>query len=190
MWTVAVGVVGTLVGVILGSLLSAQAQMRLQKEAHRQNELAARRDAYANYLATLRRFRRFILHCSPSDISVVEGAESPRGAIPVIEGADPYWDAVEDARSRLWIVAGYESDVRSASDSVMNALYVVAREQAQYDTGALPAVIIDISREAERDFANAAWRDLSNLQAPGSKRSRLRRPAPRGAGRRPGGPPV
>lgn len=160
MWTVAVGVAGTLMGVFLGSLLSARVQLRLQKQAHLQSELAARREAYFEYLSTLRRFRRFILHISPVDITVVEGSGSPRGAIPVIKGADDYWDAVESARSRLWIVAGHDSDVRRASDAVMDALYVVAREQASHEAGALPATVIDISREAERNFANVAWLDL------------------------------
>jgi hypothetical protein len=176
MWTVAVGVAGTLLGVVLGSLLSARAQLRLQQQAHLQSELAARREAYVEYLSTLRRFRRFILHIPPQNISVVEGSDSPRGAIPVIKGADDYWDAVESARSRLWIVAGHDSDVRRASDGVMDALYVLAREQASYEVGALPAVIIDISRKAERKFADEAWRDLNDVRSGGSARSLLASP--------------
>jgi hypothetical protein len=58
MWTVAVGVAGTLTGVILGSFLSARTQIRIQMQALRQSELAAPREAYVEYLATLRRFRR------------------------------------------------------------------------------------------------------------------------------------
>jgi hypothetical protein len=170
MWTVAVGVVGTLTGVILGSLLSARTQIRVQTQALRQSELAARRDAYVEYLATLRRFRRFVLHCPPENISLVEGSGSPRGAIPIIKGADDYWDAVENARSRLWIVAGHDSDVRRASDTVMDSLYEVARAQAAYDTGATPATVIDMSRKAERDFADAAWRDLSAFRLESGRR--------------------
>ncbi|BCJ77002.1 hypothetical protein CS0771_65460 [Catellatospora sp. IY07-71] len=172
MWTVVIGVAGTLLGVVLGSVLSARAQLQLQWQAHRQSELAARREAYAEYLSTLRRFRRFILHLPPDDISVVEGSGSPRGAIPLIKGADEYWDAVETARSRLWIVAGHDSDVRRASDAVMDALYVIAREQASHKAGALPAVIVDVSREAEQRFANVAWLDLNRGRIGGSERSR------------------
>lgn len=173
MWTVVVGVAGTLIGIVLGSLLSAQAQLRLQRLAHLQSELASRREAYVEYLSTLRRFRRFILHISPVDITVVEGSGSPRGPIPVIKDAEGYWDAVENARSRLWIVAGHDSDVRRASDAVMDALYILAREQASYEVGALPAEIIDISREAERKFAEMARLDLNEVGFRRTRRSRL-----------------
>jgi hypothetical protein len=40
---------------------------------------------------------------------------SPRGPIPVIDGSDAYWDAVESAISRLWIVADVDGPVGRAA---------------------------------------------------------------------------
>jgi hypothetical protein len=163
--TALVGVLGALGGVVLGSLLSSRSQMRMQREARAHALIDAKRTAYVEYLSTLRQFRRFILHLDPQRISVVEGSGSPRGAIPIIDGADSYWDAVERARSQLWIAAGYNSAVREASDKVMDAIYVIAREQATHPIGALPATVIDISRHAEQDFARVAHQDLTRVNS-------------------------
>lgn len=159
--TALVGVLGTIIGVGLGSLLSIRSQAHMQQQARLHALIDAKRAAYVEYLSTLRQFRRFILHLDPNQITVVEGSGSPRGSIPIIEGSDSHWDAVERARSRLWIVAGFDSPVREASDRVMDALYVIAREQAAHPAGALPAVVIDVSRNAEQDFARVAYRDLT-----------------------------
>lgn len=164
-FTAFVGVFGALGGVALGSLLSSRSQMRMQQQARAHALIDAKRIAYIEYLSTLRQFRRFILHLEPHRIRVVEGSGSPRGSIPIIDGADSHWDAVEKARSQLWIVAGYDSVVREASDRVMDAIYVITREQAAYPAGALPATVIDISRHAEQDFARLAHQDLTGSQA-------------------------
>ena len=163
--TALVGALGALGGVALGSLLSSRSQMRMQRQARAHALIDARRAAYVEYLSTLRQFRRFILHSDPHRISIVEGSESPRGPIPIIDGAGSHWEAVERARSQLWIAAGYDSAVREASDKVMDAIYVVAREQAAHPAGALPAVVIDISRRAEQDFARVAHQDIMGSQS-------------------------
>jgi hypothetical protein len=135
--------------------------MRPQQQARAHVLIDAKRTAYVEYLSTLRQFRRFVLHLDPDRISIVEGSGSPRGSIPIIDGADSYWDAVEKARSQLWIAAGYDSAVREASEKMMDAVYVIAREQAAHPAGAVPAVVIDISRHAEQDFARVAHKDLT-----------------------------
>ena len=157
--TAVLGVVGTLFGVGLGSWLSAKTQRQQQDRLLREAVLEAKREAYIEYLATMRRFRRFILHRRPDQVRLADSG-GPRGLIPFIEGDESYWDAVEDARSRLWIMAGYNSEVRTASDKIMDALYAVAREKGQASDGPVPVTVIDESRMAERDFVDAVRRDL------------------------------
>jgi hypothetical protein len=82
------GVVGALGGVALGAWLSSRSQLRLQREARRQAVLTTKEAAYVEFLATMRRFRRFVL-TAKVNVSVVDEAQSPRGPVPVIDDAAP-----------------------------------------------------------------------------------------------------
>lgn len=166
-------VVGALVGVAMGAWLSSRSQRRLQREARRQAVLATKEAAYVEFLATMRRFRRFVL-TAKVNVSVVDEARSPRGPIPIIDGSDAHWDAVESAISRLWIVADVDGTVGRAAAQVMDAFYVVARERAASGPGAVAASVIDVSRTAEREFARIAHRDLGRLDSHFDEGLRLR----------------
>lgn len=158
------GVVAALGGVLLGAWLSGRSQLRLQREAQRQATLAAKESAYVEFLATMRRFRRFVL-TAPIDVTLVDSSQSPRGPIPIIAGSDAHWDAVEGAISRLWIVTEVDGPVGDLAARVVDALYDIARERAIKERGAVPATVVDVSRTVEREFAREARRDLGRTDS-------------------------
>lgn len=98
------------------------------------------------------------------NVSVVDEARSPRGPIPVIDGSDAHWDAVESAISRLWIVADVDGPVGRAAAQVMDAFYVVDRERATSGPGAVAASVIDASQMLPASADAFVWLRLYQQQ--------------------------
>jgi hypothetical protein len=129
----------------LGSWLSGRSQANLQRQAQLRSDADAKREAYVEFLAALRRFRRFLL-TAPVKVSLRETADSSGSPVAIVEGADAHWDTVEHAISRLWIVTGYETATGKAADKVIDAFYEVARQRAAHGPEGVPAEVIEASR--------------------------------------------
>jgi hypothetical protein len=135
--------------------------------------MTAKEAAFVEFLATMRRFRRFLLTAEVR-VTVVHGAESPRGPIPIIENSDAHWDSVETALSRLRILEDVDGSVGQAAQRVIDAFYIVARERAANRPGAVSASVIEVSIAAEREFVRAARSDLGRGGSPFHTNRRLK----------------
>ena len=157
-----VGVAGALAGVALGGWLSWRQQLTVQRLTRQQSERDAKRVAYVEFLATVRRFRRFIL-TSSVEVTLRDQVANPVVPVAIVLGADDYWDALEHATSQLWIVSGHASTVGEAARQLTDAFYEVARARATHEPQRVPPEVVEASRQAERRFADAARADLGVL---------------------------
>ncbi len=156
--SVVIGSASALGGVVLGSWLSGRIQRQTLDKSRRQEARQAREQAYVDFLAAHRQFRRF-LYTEPVSVHLVPHADGCGTTTPVVEGAAKHWEAVETANARVQIVAG-SSAVDAAALAVIRGLYDVARARVNCEPGALPWDVVRSAREAENDFARAAQQDL------------------------------
>jgi len=153
-------VIGSLAGVALGSLLVTRSQIVQQQRVRSQAIADAKQSAYVDFLATVRRLRRFIL-TEDVEVRLVEGSGRALGPIPVIERSTAYWDAVETALSRVWLLGDPEGLVMEAARKLLTAFTAVATARATHGPGAVPQDVIDGVRAAERNFVQVAREDLA-----------------------------
>jgi hypothetical protein len=155
---VIVGTVGTLVGVALGSWITAASQRGLAREANRRDATRARESSYVEYLAAFRNFRRFV-QAEATTVRIVERPEDPGRRTPVIADSIRHWEAVENAKARMYIVAAGKP-VLASMKKVEDAFYDIAEARAEYGVGAIPDSIVTSARAAETAFSRAAHDDL------------------------------
>ena len=155
--SVAIGVTGTLLGVVLGSVLGAWSQRRLLKETHARSDRADRLAAYVEFLTAFRQFRKYIL---TEDVKIQLKARTGQMTVPVIPGSHSYDEAIEAARSRLEILAG-DRPVWTAGKEVASSLNAIAQARAHFPVGEVPDDIVLSARDIERKFAKLASEDLA-----------------------------
>ena len=155
-YSLLIGVLGTLGGVGLGAWLTGRQQRELLRENHRHLVVQERAAAYIEFLASYRQFRRFIQ--TESTVGVKGGLSA--SSVPVIEGADSYWNMAEQARVQMELLT-IDSRIREAGYKVMNAFQSVALARTQYAADDIPSEIIDAARGAEHEFLHLAREDIS-----------------------------
>src|SRR6266536_3317439 len=102
--SVVIGSASALGGVVLGSWLSGRIQRQTLDESRRQEARQARQQAYVDFLAAHRQFRRF-LYTEPVSVHLVPHADGCGTTTPVVEGAAKHWEAVETGATGCHVTA-------------------------------------------------------------------------------------
>jgi hypothetical protein len=152
----------TLVGVYLGAHLSGREQRRLARLTQTQEVVRQRQLAYADLLTAYRRYRTFVATEAPS-VEVV-GATPHGGGVPVVQGAGPYDQAIQQATALVHLLAGDASPVVKAVTKMYQTSGDVARARADCGRGDVPYPVMERARQAEIAFVRVAHSELSELR--------------------------
>lgn len=155
-WDSLIGVLGTLSGLVLGSILSTRSQrlqqVALEKSAQRQR----RESAFADLLACYRQFRKMVM-TTPVCITVTDKPDGTK--VPLVADAAEYWERVESARARMEILVD-DPDVAEARSALARRFNEYLRARAEHPVGTAPTTVLDALRQAEDQFIAAARRNL------------------------------
>jgi hypothetical protein len=150
--------VGALGGAAVGSLLSGRYQRLILLDTHRREDRQARVAACSQFLVRYRTFRVFLQKEAPR---VVPAAGSgPGRLIPFIEGGQTHEEAIHEAAGHLQFLEGGPSPIVEAATQVHQALRQLALARGRLPDGPLPDDVVEVSREAEREFVRVATREL------------------------------
>jgi len=119
--------------------------------------ISERRDALVSFLTAVRQFRRFLMY-SDLTFEIVPATPESKGTV-LVEGRNAFDAAVDEAYTRLMIVAGSEEIIEEAGQ-LTTRLNDFIRIRAERGKGNVPNLVIREFREAERRFARGARVEL------------------------------
>jgi hypothetical protein len=159
---VAVGALGALGGVALGSWLSGRSQQGLMRQNHRREDRQSREDAYIAVLVAFRQFRVFL---TTEATTVRLGPPAPGGPVPLIEGGKDYLDATQEAIARLHILEGDDTPVVHAAARLQRSFLDLAEARANRAPGDMSEAAMLAIRAAELDYTRTAHNQLKQLDS-------------------------
>lgn len=150
---VVISTVGALVGVLLGSTLSAHTQRRVWRLQEDERSVEERRRIYADYLAAARVWRATTMIPQVPIIGASTFSTKPH--------ADAGEIAIDSLRLRIEVgLITQSTTTAEAAEEVLRANRSLAEARADHPAGWIPDPFVDACRRAERAFAAAARDEL------------------------------
>jgi hypothetical protein len=146
---------GVLLGVGLGAVLTARAQLTAWRRQEEDRSRQERRKTYASFLAAAREWRATVM--SP-DARIVEASMTSR--VRHASGEEAGVAAMRTRAEVALIVA--DEETLTATDDLVSAVRRIAEARGRYEAGKVPEPIVQQCREAERRFLVAARRELGS----------------------------
>jgi hypothetical protein len=146
-----------IIGVVVGGVISSRSQRSGIDASAR---IAARRDkqeACVQYLAAVRRYRRYVMYTDVS-MAIVDATTESKGTV-IFAGGSDLQAALSDAYARLLILVDSER-VHEAARTMASLNNRFVRLRAQVGKGMVPNEILNACRSAETTFADISRSEL------------------------------
>jgi hypothetical protein len=153
-----VGTVGALAGVVLGSRLSAHAQRALSQENRRQAIRQSQLDACISFLEAYRKLTRFVL-TEAQDVELVT-RKYDNQSHPKINDQTPLFEERNAADARLTTMISRDSAIRVAAEVLNVEFRQLVHARAEHGYGGVPTETVGALRTAEDEFSQAVYEQL------------------------------
>lgn len=157
-----IGTVGALAGVVLGAFLSARAQRALSHENRRQAIRQSQLDACIAFLEAYRKLTRFVL-TEAQNVELVT-RKYDQQSHPKINDQTPLFEERNAADARLAAMISRDSPIRTAGEAVSMAFRQLVHARAEHGYGGVPIEIVGALHVAEEEFSQAVYEQLVSDQ--------------------------